>query len=224
MDELKHVAYLLPHTDVTAEMDCLAMLPGHVIHAQRMWLDEVGEEAERKMVAEELPKALRYLKGVVPYQCAVFGCTSASAANGREGMLEIERLMERELGCPAITALGAVLREIERRKAQSVAVLTPYTSQVNVFFKETMEKFGVPVPYISGMGLSSDNEIAALKPMEILAYAQSQSKQIPECADLCFFSCTNVRAAEICGQLEECVGRPLITSNQCVIDYIKSLG
>lgn len=106
VENLRHVAYLLPHTDVTAEMDCARMLPGHVIHVQRMWLDDVGEEAERRMVAEELPAALRYLKGVAPYGCAVFGCTSASAANGREGMLAIERQMRRELSCPSITALG----------------------------------------------------------------------------------------------------------------------
>lgn len=58
MKELEHVAYIIPHTDVTAEMDCHAMLPRHVLHVQRMWLDEVGEDAERKMVAQELPRAL----------------------------------------------------------------------------------------------------------------------------------------------------------------------
>lgn len=98
MENRKHVAYLLPHTDVTSEMDCQRLLPNHVIHVQRMWLDDVGQEAERTMVERELPAALRYLKGVAPYQCAVFGCTSASAVNGREGMLAIQRQMEQELG------------------------------------------------------------------------------------------------------------------------------
>lgn len=223
MKELEHIAYVIPNTDVTAEMDCLTMLPGHVLHVQRMWLAEVSEAAEQKMVAEELPMALRYLKGVVPYKCAVFGCTSASAANGKAGMLEIERLMEEALGCPATTVLGAVLREIERRKARSVAILTPYTQEVNAFFQSTMEKFDVNVSFIAGMGLSSDNEIAALKPAEILSYARSQKERIPHSADLCFFSCTNVRAAEIRSQLSDLMGLPFITSNQCVIDYIKSL-
>lgn len=223
MERFQHVAYLLPHTDVTAEMDCHRMLPHHVIHAQRMWLDNVGEEAERRMVARELPVALRYLKGVAPYQCAVFGCTSASAVNGREGMLAIQQQMERELGCPSITVLGAVLREIEERKARSVAVLTPYTQEVNTFFRKTMETFGVEMCSIAGMGLSSDNDIAALEPSAILDYARFQKERIPVQADLCFFSCTNARSAEIREQLEECLSRPVITSNQCVIRYIQSL-
>jgi len=223
MERFKHLAYLLPHTDVTTEMDCHRMLPHHVIHTQRMWLDNVGEEAERNMVARELPAALRYLKGIAPYQYAVFGCTSASAVNGREGMLAIQQQMERELGCPSITVLGAVLREIENRKARSVAVLTPYIQEVNIFFRKTMETFGVEMCSIAGMGLPSGNDIAALEPSTILDYARSQREHIPAQADLCFFSCTNVRSTEIREQLEECLGRPVITSNQCVIRYIQSL-
>ena len=125
------------------------------------------------MVARELPAALRYLKGIAPYRYAVFGCTSASAVNGREGMLAIQQQMERELGCPSITVLGAVLREIENRKARSVAVLTPYIQEVNIFFRKTMETFGVEMCSIAGMGLPSDNDIAALKPSTILDYARS---------------------------------------------------
>lgn len=223
MNELQHIAYVIPHTDVTAEMDCHIMLPGHVLHAQRMWLGEVGENAERKMVEEELPGALRCLKGIVPYKCAIFGCTSASAVNGADGMAEIERLMTSELGCPSITVLRAVLNEIERRRARSVAVLTPYSEEVNRFFRETIERFGVQISYISGMGLSIDTEVAALKPKDILAYAQAQKGLIPGHTDLCFFSCTNLRAAEIRTHLEGLMECPCISSNQCVIDWIKAL-
>ena len=133
-----------------------------MVHVKRMWLDEVSEEAERKMVQEELPRALHYLKGITNFQCAVFGCTSASAANGREGMLAIEKTMQDALGCPAITAFGAVLRQIERYQPKTLSILTPYTEDVNAFFKKTMEEFGVSVAFIRGMGLVSDNDIAAL--------------------------------------------------------------
>ena len=61
MKEFSHLAYLIPHTDVTGEIDCHRMLLDCVVHVKRMWLDEVSEEAERKMVQEELPRALHYL-------------------------------------------------------------------------------------------------------------------------------------------------------------------
>ena len=221
MKEFSHVAYLIPHTDVTGEMDCHRMLPDCVVHVKRMWLDEVSEEAERKMVQEELPRALHYLKGITNFQCAVFGCTSASAANGREGMLAIEAMLRDALGCPAITAFGAVLRKIERYQPKTLSILTPYTEDVNAFFKKTMEEFGVSVAFIRGMGLVSDNDIAALTPEKILAFARHTAWDLPRETDLCFFSCTNVRSAEIRQELSAVLKVPVITSNQCVIDFVR---
>ena len=221
--ELPHIAYVAPHTDVVGEMDCLRMLPDHVVHTERMWLDEVSEQAEQKMVCDELPRSLRYLKGIAPFKCAIFGCTSASVVNGRAGMETIEKLMSDELGCPAITVFGAVLKEIRTRHAKSVAVFTPYTNEVNAFLKNTMETFGVNVIYMAGIGLVSDNDIAALTPKEIKSFAQKKAPELPEETDLCFFSCTNVRSAEVREDLSQILGRPLITSNQCVIDFIKGL-
>lgn len=221
MKEFSHVAYLIPHTDVTGEIDCHRMLPDCVVHVKRMWLDEVSEEAERKMVQEELPCTLHYLKGITNFQCAVFGCTSASAANGREGMLAIEAMMRDALGCPAITAFGAVLRQIERYQPKTLSILTPYTEDVNAFFKKTMEEFGVSVAFIRGMGLVSDNDIAALTPEKILAFSRHTAWDLPRETDLCFFSCTNVRSAEIRQELSAVLKVLVITSNQCVIDFVR---
>ena len=73
------------------------------------------------------------------------------------------------------------------------------------------------------MGLSDDGEIAALNPEAVFAFAEGQKASFPGQTDLCFFACTNVRAAEIRDRLAQCLGRPCITSNQCIIDYIRSL-
>ena len=57
-----HVALLITHTDITIEADLhQSLAPSYVIHAQRMWLDNVEEEAEKRMVDIEFPKALQYL-------------------------------------------------------------------------------------------------------------------------------------------------------------------
>lgn len=223
MPECAHVAFVIPHTDVTGEMDFHRFLPDHVVHVQRMWLGDVSKEAEQKMVAEELPAALRYLKGVAPYKCAVFGCTSASAVNGVDGMFAMQELMSRELGCPAISVMGAVLHEIRQRNAKSVAVFTPYTDEVNAFVRQTMETFGVSVASICGMGLILDADIAALSPEQISDFVYANRDNVPDEADLCFFSCTNVRSAEIRQELSDLIGKTFITSNQCVIDYVRNL-
>ena len=220
MDKRRHIALAIPHTDRTLEMDFQTLSAGLVIHTHRMWLEDVSGEAERLMVSEEFPKALKSLQDAGPYSCAVFGCTSASVAQGRKGMERIEAEMSRVLSCPAISAFGTVLRQIERMQAKTIAVLTPYIDEVNQFFQEAMEQFDVEVSFINGMGLLRDQEIAAVQPEEILAFAQREKACIPSTAELCFFSCTNFRAAEICKELSQVLGMPVITTNQCIIDHV----
>ncbi len=219
----KHAALLIPHTDRTLETDLQASVPGLIVHTQRMWLEDVSGEAERRMVQEELPGSLAYLLPAGPYDCAVFGCTSASVSNGREGMERIEAQVSETLHCPALSAFGAVLRQIRAANAHRIAILTPYTGEVNAFFRAAMEQFGVSVTAIAGMGLLKDPEIAATTPGHILRFARAQAETLSRDAELCFVSCTNLRAAEIRGELSAALGIPVITTNQCIADYLKSL-
>lgn len=75
--------------------------------------------------------------------------------------------------------------------------------------------------FIRGMGLVSDNDIAALTPEKILAFARHTAWDLPGETDLCFFSCTNVRSAEIRQELSAVLKVPVITSNQCMIDFVR---
>ena len=134
-----HTALLIPHTDRILETDLQAFAPGLTLHTQRMWLENVSGEAERRMVDEELPRALAYLAPAGPYDCAVFGCTSASVSHGRAGMERIEEEIAKTLQCPAISAFGAVLRQIGEVRAKNISILTPYTDEVNSFFRTAME-------------------------------------------------------------------------------------
>ena len=65
------------------------------------------------------------------------------------------------------------------------------------------------------------NDIAALTPEKILAFARHTAWDLPKETDLCFFSCTNVRSAEIWQELSAVLKVPVITSNQCVIDFVR---
>src|SRR5665647_3546719 len=101
--EEKRIALIIPHTDTTLETDLQKNLPqNYILHTQRIWLDEVGEEAEKKMVDEELPKGLSFLKGITDFDYVVFGCTSASAVYGVEGLKRLEAFISKEMDCRGI--------------------------------------------------------------------------------------------------------------------------
>lgn len=47
--EPKRIALLIPHTDTTLETDLQCSFPtGYILHTHRMWLDEMGEAAEKR--------------------------------------------------------------------------------------------------------------------------------------------------------------------------------
>ena len=223
--ERKHLAVLLPHTDAILESDFRAALPADwVCHVCRMYLEEVGEEAEKRMVDQEVPRALDTLRGIIPFDGVVFGCTSASAVYGRPGLERLHQRMSRALGCPASSAFGALKDQIQARGGPALALFTPYTASVNGFFCRTLESFGLNPVFQVGLGLSSDPEIAACPPEKILALAQTNRERVQAAgARLAVFSCTNFRAMEIREALEQILGMPVLTSNQCLADWVKAL-
>lgn len=221
--KIKRIALLVPNTDTTLETDLQRALPADwVIHTARMQLDEVGEEAERRMVDVSMHEAIASLKGITHFDLAVFGCTSASAVYGKEGLHRIEKTLSDEFGCPAISALGAVLQKIGQSGCTRVGVMTPYTEEVTAFFVKTMRDFETTVSFHAGIGLSQDVEIAACEPEKILAFAQEYHKPLQQECDIAFFSCTNLRAFEIREQLATLLGLSVVTTNSSIIDWLLS--
>jgi len=217
----KHIALVIPHTDVMVETDLKEFLPkNYVIHTQRMWLDEVGEEAEKRMVDVALPDSIKYLKGIIEYDAAIFGCTSASAVYGEEGLNRIHSLLSKEFGCPAISAFGGILREVEKRKTKKLAMITPYSQEVNNFMIKSLNKFGIEVAYSNGLGFVADYDICHVKPEDILTFVKEHKEEIVDGVDLCFMSCTNFRTMEILEELKQILGIDVITSNFGIYNFI----
>lgn len=221
---MRRVALLIPHTDVTLESDLQRVADGRfVVSTQRMWLESVEREDERRMVEEELPRALTYLRPVKA-DAAVFGCTSASVADGVDGEIRLRQRISAELGCPAVTAFGAVTEELRKRGARTVALVAPYTMALTVHVGECLTESGFEVVFMEGMGVDRDEEIANVKPPDIAKFVierfvMERSRNVAP-ADALLVSCTNLRAFEVRDELERRLGLPVVTSNQAIAAQI----
>ena len=185
-----------------------------------MRLDEVGAEAEKKMVDTVFPESAEALRGITNFDCAVFGCTSASAVYGRAGLERLERTMSDIFSCPAISAFGAVLREIERSGAKEIALITPYTDSVNQFMQESLAEFGVKVSYCDGLGITDDTQTARIPPDEIETFVMDRAEEVRKRAELLLLSCTNMRSMELCDSLQSSLGIAVVTSNKSICSWI----
>lgn len=221
----KRIALLIPHSDLTLESDLKnALPPNYSLHSQRLLLADVSEQAERQMVEQQLPPAIKILAGIADFAAAVFGCTSASAIDGAAGMAKLEKTLAHSFNCPAISALGAVLRRLEKHQAAKIALLTPYSQAVNAFMGRTLAEFGIDVVYNAGMGLTADREIAAVPPEQVAQFAADHLlAAAAKKSDMLFISCTNLRAVEALPELQQKSKLPIVTSNQAIIDYIIGL-
>ncbi len=216
----KRVGLIVPSTNTVMEPDLYRHLPaGVTLHTSRMLLEgSVTIEAEELMLDVYLPECAKQI-GTLQPDVVVFGCTSAGALRGPAYEQELAEKLSRSAGAPTVTIMGAVVEELRRREFNSVAVLTPYSAEINDTIKDSLEASGFSVPYINGMDVRGAFNIAAVTPTEIIEYARQQLEGVA--ADCLFVSCANLRSVDVLGELRAVAGRPVITSNQAVLESVK---
>ena len=216
----KRVGLIVPSTNTVMEPDLYRHLPNNVtVHTSRMLLEgSVTVEAEELMLDVYLPECARQI-GTLQPDVVVFGCTSAGALRGPAYEQELAEEISRATGAPTVTIMGAVVEELRRLEFNSVAVLTPYSEEINDTIKDSLEASGFTVPYINGMDVRGAFNIAAVTPAEIIEYTREQLKGVE--SDCLFVSCANLRSVEVLGELRAVAGRPVLTSNQAVLECVK---
>ena len=214
------VGLILPSTNTVMEPDLYRHLPPQVtVHSSRMLLQGgVTVEAEERMLDEYLPRSAQEISTLRP-DVVVFGCTSAGALRGPAYEEELVQELARVTGAKTISIMGAVVGKLRRLGTKHVAVLTPYSSEINDTIQRSLEDSGFQVPHIQGMDIPDAYRIANTTPQQILEYAQEQLQGVD--ADGLFVSCANLRAVDALDALRQAVDMPVVTSNQAVIERVK---
>jgi maleate isomerase len=221
MGEAFRVGLMVPSSNTVMEVDLYRNLPASItVHPARMYLEETTPEGERRMIAEEVPKAAELLKTLRP-NLVVFGCTSGGALFGPDFPQELRRRIGGIVGCAVLDILTPVTEELNRVQARKLAVLTPYSPELNKAVKGSLEALGFEVLSIDGMGITVNLDLARPTPQEILAFARRS--QISSKAEGLFVSCTNFRALEAIPLLRQHFNLPVVTSNQATIEKIKRI-
>lgn len=218
--EGKRVGLIVPSTNTVMEPDLYRNLPpGTTVHTSRMLLEgSVTIEAEELMLDVYLPECARQIGTLMP-DVVVFGCTSAGALRGPAYERELAGEISKTTGAPTITIMGAVAEELNRLGVKSIAVLTPYSEEINDTIKESLETSGFAVPYINGMDVKGAFNIAAVSREEIVQYVREQLDGVE--TDCLFVSCANLKSVDVLDELREVAGRPVVTSNQAVLEGVK---
>jgi maleate isomerase len=99
------------------------------------------------------------------FDCIGVSCTSWSFAVGEQNLNEaMAKCFPENCGTKFINMASSLFGVAKMLGLKKVNVLTPYTEDLNLILKETLEKQGIEVNAFKGLGLNNDFDIWSVKP------------------------------------------------------------
>jgi maleate isomerase len=191
------------------EPDFYRMMPENItVHSTRMTLRSVTVKGLEDMSSEAVKAA--GLLATAGVDVIIYGCTSGSLLRGEEWEKSLVFRIWNEANIPTISTAGAVVEGLKAIDVHRVAVVTPYTDELNLLEKRFLEAHGLVVETIRGLGLVDNLKIAKVDSdivMDLVGEVAGDSDGI-------FISCTNLPVVHLIEELESRFGRPVVTSNQ----------
>ena len=141
-----------------------------------------------------------------------YACTSGTVVMGYEKICSLIRATRPNI--PVVTPITASLAALDRFNAKKLAVLTPYTDDVNSAIATHLEQYGKMICAFTSFRIEDNEVMAALPPEDILHGAIEADRPV---AEALFISCTAIRALDVVERIEEAIGKPVVTANQAMI-------
>ncbi|UPV76771.1 aspartate/glutamate racemase family protein (plasmid) [Halorussus limi] len=208
---MARLGLVVPSSNTTAEPEFRAMAPDDsTVHAARMPLEDVTADRLDEMAdgAERAAELLSHadVDGVA------YACTTGSLLHGTGFDTELESRLSELTGAPAVATALSVTRALDELDVETLAVVTPYASELDELEREYLTESGFDVASIDGRGLVENTEIGGLTPSDAERQVRSSLGDDPD-VDGVFVSCTNYRSLSALAACEERLGVPVVSSN-----------
>lgn len=212
--EKKHrIGLLVPSSNSTQEPEFVQMLPASVsLHVTRLSLSRIDPESTVSIVAE-LEKESRKLADAA-VDIVVLAATAPSTRLGKGYDAQLIKRMEDASGRPATTAATAMLDAFAALGVRRVALAAAWSEATNKWVVAFLESHGIEVVSQVAMGVVSNNEVGRLHPQTAFDHGREADRKD---ADAVFLACGNWCTASIVDDLEEVVGKPVLTTNNMTV-------
>ncbi len=208
----RRIGMIVPSVNAVIEPDYARLqLPGLSFHVSRVMLRETTPEGLRQMNAG-VEQAAELIASVTP-DVVAFACTSGSFIDGDAALTRQIEAITRIVACPVVATSRAIVTSLTALGITRIALATPYLDAVNEAERVFLASHGFQVVNIAGLGLSG-KQIRDVPPEAVAELVQRADH--PQ-AQAIFVSCTDFRAFEIAGHLEDTLGKPVLTSNQVTL-------
>ncbi len=207
------IGLLTLSNDLATERDFINMKPDDdvAVFVSRIPNDEVCSVENLRAMEPELTRATELLIPGSRLDSVAYSCTSGTVVMGYDTV--VRRVQAARPGIPVAAPITAALAALDRFDARKIAVLTPYTDDVNRQISDYITAAGREVVGFTSFHFADNDSMARLPPQAIHDAALQADR--PD-ADALFISCTAIRAVEVIESIEQSLGKPVISANQAL--------
>ncbi|MGX1882681.1 maleate cis-trans isomerase family protein [Streptomyces sp. NPDC055287] len=180
---------------------------------------DIGEDAHRVDALLQMGSPARLAAGVEELRLAgaeavVWACTSASFVFGRDGAQDQVGLLAQAAGLPASSTSFAFVHAVRDVGATRVAIAATYPEDVAAYFTDFLKAADIEVVASRGSGIITAAEVGTWGRDEVLALARAGDH--PD-AEAVLLPDTALHTAAYVPELEEALGKPVLTANQVTV-------
>ena len=207
------IGLLAPSSNTTVEPEFYRALPeGVTLHTARLPIVTVTPESIGKM-ADSLDEQSK-LVATADVDVIILGATAPSFLKGLGYDREVSERITKVTGKPATTTSTALLEAMKTLNVTRIALGSAYSPQVNDICANFLEANGVTVVSKDGLNVIDNLQIGRLDVQT--AYDLGKKVDHPD-AQAIVLACTNWKSMAIIEQLEQALGKPVLSTTQVSI-------
>ncbi len=201
-------------TDQTMEHEFRRVLrqDGVALYESRIFNDNAITPQTLRAMRERIAPAAALILPGLPLDVVAFGCTSAAMELGEEVVFDEIRKVRPDVQCT--TPITAALAAFEALEVGRVAVLTPYSPDINRTVRRYICAQGYEVPVMATFNRPNDHEAARISVESIQDAVKTLAAE--DGVDGVFVSCTSLRLTDVAREIEAEVGKPVTSSDHAL--------
>jgi maleate isomerase len=213
------IGLIIPSSNRMVEQEMVRHVPpGVVAHVMRLRMTG----AHNVPLDTLMPRVKEAAAMLADARCDVtaFHCTANSMSEGAAGEEKLLAALRAAGAVRATTTATAIRAAFDVLGARRIVLLTPYSAKTTAEEAEFLHAAGYEVLHAKGFALKGSDEYCATLPQFWRDRAVEAER--PD-ADAYLLSCANISVFPVIEEIEEKLGRPVVTSNQVVIWHALSL-
>jgi maleate isomerase len=204
------IGFIIPSSNRMVEPQAQRCMPAGVVpHFTRIGMTN----RHRAPLEQLLPRILDATALLADANCdvTVLQCTGTSMSGGVDMERHVIAEMERVSGRPALSAASSLTAAFRALGARRLVFISETKQEGHDKKVRFLREAGYDIVADKAVGLAGSDEYCTMPPQLWFDTALALRN---ESADAYFISCANIHSIDVIEELEERLGKPVVTSNQ----------